>query len=376
MSGVRLNQRLMEVPLYIGGKGIEETKRELGLDRVIKLASNESPTGPSPRGVEAAADMLASAHRYPGAMDGHLRQRLAEHLGPPVEPDSIVVGNGGTDVLRMIAQAFVFDGGNTVMSRASFPMYHIFTALFGGEPRIVEPRADLGHDLAAMADAVDSDTRIAFLCTPNNPTGHIITRTEADAFLEAVGDHVVIVFDESYRAYVTGPDAADGLAYIASGRPVLTVGSFSKSAGLANMRVGYVVAPRELAAYLRHAQLPFHTSDVALAAAAASLGDEEYQRDNRRAVLEGREFLSSSFEALGLDYLPSQGNFVTILSPPLPVVELEQALLARGYITRGMAAFGLPEGLRVSVGPRGDMEAFVATLAEVLESARDRSAAL
>lgn len=366
MSKLRFNPDLLKTPMYIGGKSIEAVKEELGLDEVIKMASNESPVGPSPMAVAAARQALAQAHRYPGVGERDLRRKIAARLGRGLTAENFVVGNGGTDVLRMIAQAFVFDGGNTIMSRASFPVYYITTDTFGGEMRRVEPTPDLRHDLAAMADQIDADTRLVYLCSPNNPTGHIISQAEADTFMARVPAHVAVVFDESYCDFVTEPDYADSLAYVAEGRNVLVVRSFSKSAGLAGLRCGYLIGRQELADYVRHAQLPFHTSDVVLAAASASLDDVDFLREIREAVVDGRTYLHRAICKLGLNCLPSQTNFVTILDPPLGANELAEALLRRGFIVRAMGAFGLPNGVRISVGTREENEKFVAVLREVI----------
>jgi histidinol-phosphate aminotransferase len=367
MNGPRFNPDLLKVPLYIGGKSTEAVKEELGLDEVIKLASNESPIGPSPLAVEAAQRILSSqAHRYPGAADLILRRKLASQLDPVLDERNIVTGNGGTDVLRMITQAFVFDGGNTVMGRATFPMYHIFTTTFGGTPEFVAPTPTYRQDLMAMAERIDDDTRIVYLCSPNNPTGDIITQAEADDFMTHVPERVIVVFDESYFDYVTEPDYADSLAYVKEARNVLVVRSFSKSAGLANLRVGYVVGRPEIADYLRHTQLPFHTSDVALAAAAASLDDEAYHARHREVVLAEREYLYTALRELNLSYLPSQANFVSIIDPPLEPTALAECLLRRGIIVRAMAAFGLPNAVRVTVGSHQENMKFMAALKKVL----------
>ncbi len=367
MAKPRFNPDLLKVPLYIGGKSIEEVKEAYGLDRVVKMASNESPMGPSPKAVEAARDMLAGVHRYPGVGDRDLRRKLAAYHGRGLTEHNFVIGNGGTDVLRMMVQAFVFDGGNAVMSAVTFPMYHIHVTTFGGEVRRVPTRPDYSHDLDAMLDHIDDDTRLVFLCTPNNPTGHLITQQQADAFMARVPEHVVVVIDEAYYDYVTDPKRVDALAYVLEGRNVLCLRSFSKSSGLAGLRVGYLIGPQELADYVRHARLPFHTSDVALAAAAAALDDTAYREQQVRMVVEGREYLYREFEALGLKSLPSQANFVLIYDPPIPPNDLAQALERRGFIVRAMGGFGMPNGLRVSVGTPEENRGFVRALAAVLE---------
>ncbi len=362
----RLNPHLLQVPLYTPGKSVEEVKTELGLETVVKLASNESPIGSSPLALAAARDMLDEAHRYPGQLDQHLRQKLARRLGHSLTEHNIVLANGGTDALRMITQAFVFDGGNSIMSRVTFPMYHIFTLTFGGQSRRVEPTPTYEHDLAAMLSHIDDDTRLIYLCSPNNPSGHIITQAAVDNFLAHVPPHVVVIFDESYCDYVMDSEYANSLAYVAAERNVLILRSFSKSAGLANLRIGYLIGPRKLADYVRRTQLPFHIGAISLAAANASLDDENYRIRHMQAVLAGRTYLFTQLSALGLNCLSSQANFVTIVDPPLPVLELVEALLRCGIIVREMGNFGLPNAVRVSVGSTAANLKFIEAMKVIL----------
>ncbi len=369
MTKPRSNPKLLKVPQYVPGKPIEQVKAELGLAEVIKLASNESPIGPSPLAVTAAHAMLLGAHRYPGTTERTLRRKVAARLGADFDEHHIVLGNGGTDVLRMITQAYVFDGGNAIMSRTTFPMYQALTTSFGGRPRQVKPLPGYGHDLEGILAKIDEGTRLIFLCSPNNPTSHIINQVEADRFMARVPAHVVVVFDESYFDFVTDPDFTDSLAFIRAGCNVLTVRSFSKSAGLANLRVGYLVGPRHLTSYIRHVQLPFHVGDVALAAAVASLDDDDYMERHQKAVWAGRDYLFVAMSELGLQCLPSQTNFVTIVNPPLPAESLVAALLCKGFIVRATTAFGLPNGVRVSTGTMMENKKFIAALREVLHEA-------
>jgi histidinol-phosphate aminotransferase len=360
------NPDLCRVPLYVAGRSVEEVKEELGLAEVVKLASNESPIGPSPLALQAAREMLERAHRYPGVTERDLRRKLADKFD--VTADHIILGNGGTDVLRIVTQGFVFNVGNTVMSQVTFPMYQILTTTFSGVSRQVTPRADYGHDLQAMAAAVDEDTRLVYLCSPNNPTGGIISQADADAFVAGMPPHVVVLFDESYCDYVDDAAYADNLPHIRAGRNVLIVRSFSKSAGLANLRLGYLIGPPQLVHYLRHACLPFHVGDVALAAASASLDDHDYHRRSRRVVLAGRAYLQAALSAMGLRCLPSQANFITIIDPPLPASQLVERLLQRGIIVRAMAGFGLPNGVRVTVGGEEVNERVVTVVGEIVNS--------
>jgi histidinol-phosphate aminotransferase len=366
MNGPRFNPHLFKVPLYISGKSIEEIKAQFGFEEVIKLASNESPIGPSPLAIEAAQQMMSEAHRYPGITELMLRRKLAARLGPGLDEGNILIGNGGTDMLRLITQAFVFEGGNTIMGRVTFPMYHIFTTMFGGTPRPVDHTPDYRHDLAAMAAQIDDDTRLIYLCSPNNPTGDIITQAEVAEFLAHVSDHVIVVFDESYADFVTDPAYPDTLAYVTEGRNVLVVRSFSKYAGLANLRIGYAIGRTELINYLHRTLSPFHIGAIALAAATASLDDTAYHTRHREVVLSEQAYLYTALAELQLKYLLSQSNFVTFVDPPLAPTVLAEQLLQQGIIVRPMAGFGLPNAIRVTVGPHEENVKFIAALRTIL----------
>ncbi|HMR97834.1 MAG TPA: histidinol-phosphate transaminase [Anaerolineales bacterium] len=368
MTKPRFNPDLLNVPLYVGGRAIQEIQEKYGLEKVVKLASNESPVGSSPLAIQAALEMMAEAHRYPGVGDVNLRRKLAERFGQRLTENNFLIGNGATDLLRMITQAFTFDGGNNIMADATFPMYKILTTTFSGESRIVPLNARHRFDLDAILAAIDDDTRIVFLCTPNNPTGMIITQNEFDRFMGKVPDHVVVLMDESYHDYVTDSTHAESLHYVEKGRNVIVLRSFSKASGLANLRVGYMIAPVEIAEYVRHALLPFNTSDIALCAAAASMDDDEYNELQRRTVLDGRDYFQSAFSDLDLQTIPSQANFVTFLAPSLGSVRLTELLLQRGFIVRELTMFGMKNAIRVSVGTMEENMDFIKTLKHVLET--------
>lgn len=362
MTRPRLDPRLQSIPPYVAGRSIKEVADETGFSEVIKLCSNESPIGPSPLALDAARRALNDAHRYPGTQVRDLRQKLARRLGHELDEDNIIICNGGADALRLLTQVFVFDGGNTVVSRTTFPLYRILTTTFGGEVRVVDPAPDYRHDLDAMASHIDTDTRLIYLCSPNNPSGHVITRTEAARFLERVPDRVVVIFDESYVDFATDPECVDSLAWIQAKRNVFSVRSFSKSAGLANLRVGYLVGTHDLVAYARRAQLPFNGGDVALAAASASLDDEAFQRRIRETVWQGRSYIGAALRRMHIKYLDGQANFVTIIDPPPDAETLARLLLQQKIVVRLTAPFGLPNGIRVSVGTMPENQALVEAL--------------
>lgn len=368
MTKPRFNPDLLTVPLYVAGRSIQEIREKYGLEKIVKLASNESPVGSSPLAIQAALEMMAEAHRYPGVGDASLRRKLAERFGRGFTENNFLIGNGATDLLRMITQAFTFDGGNNVMADATFPMYHILTTTFGGECRVVPLDGNHRFNLDAMLAAMDDDTRIVFLCTPNNPTGLVVTQDEFDRFMKRVPEHVIVLMDESYYDYVTDSSHAESLGYVEQGRNVIVLRSFSKASGLANLRVGYMIAPAELAEYVRHALLPFNTSDIAMCAAAASMDDDEYNELQRNTVLKGRDYFESSFSDLDLQAIPSQANFVAVIAPPLGAARLTELLLQRGFIVRELTTFGMKNAIRVSVGTMEENTAFIKTLKHVLET--------
>ena len=370
MTALQLNPNLLKVPLYIAGKSVEEVQEELGLDEVIKLGSNENPLGPSPLAVQAAHAALSEAHRYPNYWDKALRRKLAATIDPSFDQSYILTGNGACDILRMVTQACMGEGGQTVTASATFPMYAILTTMFGGCTVELALTADHRFDLPAVLRSVTPATRLIFLCTPNNPTGTIITQAEADAFMAQVPEHVVVVFDESYGDFVADAQHVDSIRYIKAGRSVVTVRSFSKKAGLANLRVGYAIARPDLIEYLHHTQLPFNTGSVPLAAAAASLDDHEYQRRSTQLVRQEREYLYAAFDALDLAYVRSHANFVLILDPPLAPKNLVDACLRAGIIVRWAGSFGMPNGVRVTVGTRAENERFIQALRHVLDETR------
>jgi len=359
MQGLALNPDLLRVPLYIAGQSSEEIQDSLGIAEILKLNSNENPCGPSPMAIAALHAAIPRMHRYPGTSERDLRRKLALHHQKGLTEHHFIIGNGGTDVLRMIAQAFIFDGGESIASSVTFPLYALLTKMFGG--RVVQVPLGPGYqmDLPGMADAITPHTRILWLCSPNNPTGLILTRQAVDSFLERVPEHVVVVFDEAYGDYVTDPEHTDSVAYIHQERNVIAVRSASKGIGLANLRVGYAIARPDLIEYLMHTVLPFNSGGLALRAAAAALDDHEFQRRSRELAQRERAFLYSRLTQMGFYCLPSQANFVLIVDPPVEAPALFEALLRQGVLVRPMAAFGLPNALRVTVGLREENERFL-----------------
>ena len=370
MNGLQLNPNLLQVPLYIAGKSVEEVEEELGLGEVTKLGSNENPLGPSPLAVAAAQQALQEAHRYPNHWEKVLRRKLAAHLDPQLSDQHLLIGNGGCDVLRMVMQGFTSEGSQMVTASATFPMFSILTTMFGGQTVTVPLTADYRFDLPGLMHAITPQTRLAVLCTPNNPTGAVITQAEADAFMAGLPDHVLAVFDESYIDFCAHPDHVRSLGYILAGRNVISVRSFSKSAGLANLRVGYAIGRPDLIEYLHHTQMPFNTGSVALAAAAGSLDDADYRRRSNELMRQERQYLYAALDELDLDYLPSEANFVLLVNLPLDARRLVDGVLRQGVIIRWAGSMGLTEAARITLGTRDENERCVNALRTILVQAR------
>lgn len=353
---------------YLPGKPISELQRELGLTKVVKLASNENPLGPSPRAVEAARLALSEIHLYPDGGGYELKAKLAEKLG--VDPAMITLGNGSNDVLELIARAFLNDKASCVFSEHAFAVYPIVTQAVGARARIAKahdgsrgPR--YGHDLSALLAMVDSNTRVIFIANPNNPTGTSLQREELQTFLAAVPDETITVIDEAYIEYAGGSDFPDALEWLARFPQLVVTRTFSKAYGLAGLRVGYAVSHPEVADLLNRVRQPFNVNLPAMAAAIAALDDSSHLEATIALNRKGLELLGHALDQRGYAVIPSAGNFITfdLGQPAGPVYE---GLLRQGVIVRPIANYGLPNHLRVTVGTQEENQAFLEALDRVV----------
>lgn len=348
---------------YRPGKPIEEVARELGLDpaRIIKLASNENPLGMSPRAVEAAQQVLGGAAIYPDANGYELKQALARRYG--VDPGWITLGNGSNDILELAARALCSAGEGIVYSRYAFLVYPLVAQAIGARG-IEVPDRGLGHDLAAMREAITDDTRVVFIANPNNPTGTFVPGDELLAFLKSVPPQVAVVLDEAYTEFLPPALRYDALDWVRQLPNLIVSRSFSKVFGLAGLRVGFAVAQPALTDLMGRVRQPFNVNSAALAAAQAVLDDDDYLQRSYQNNQDGLKQLSQGFEALGLEYVPSYGNFVLVRVGD--AAGINDALLRAGVIVRPVANYGLPEWLRVSVGLPDENRAFLDALRRIL----------
>lgn len=347
---------------YSPGKSSQEVMEELGLTEVIKLASNENPLGPSPKAIAAMQQVLGESHIYPDPVCRDLTLALARKLD--VSPESIVIGRGSDEVIHMAGLAFVNPGEEVLYSQYPFALYPFTAHLCNAVAKEV-PGRGFDHDLPAMADAIGPQTKLVFLGNPCNPTGTVVRRAEVEAFMERVPEGVIVAFDEAYFEYVDDPDYPDCLQYVREGRDVLVMRTFSKAYGLAGLRVGYGIAGPRVMEGLILAREPFNVSTVAQVAALAALDDPEHVQRSVALVEEGRDYLYAQFEALGLPYVPTQGNFM-LVDTGLDSKEVFGGLMRRGITVRTGDIFGLPTYIRVTFGTMPQNEAFVAALREII----------
>lgn len=352
------NPAILPVNPYVPGKPISEVQRELGLGDVVKLASNENPAGPSPRALEIIRSLLPELHLYPES-GGELRRALCERHG--LAPGSVLLGHGATDVLDLIARTFVCPGDEVISAHPSFPWYQMLGQLTGAR-NIVVPLRDHAHDLDAMAGCITDRTKLIFVANPNNPTGTTVAAAALDGFVEHLPDHVVLVLDEAYIEYAE--DAPRSLDYLAH-RHVILVRTFSKIAGLAGLRIGYAMARREIIELIEKVQPPFGTTNLAHAAALASLGDEQHLAQSRELARASKQLLYAELSRLGLVFVPSQANFV-LVDFETSVAPIADALLRRGFIVRPM----LETCARITVGTLHQTLALVEVLEELCKPAR------
>ncbi|CAH0990759.1 Histidinol-phosphate aminotransferase [Sinobacterium norvegicum] len=347
---------------YQPGKPIEELQRELGVEHVVKLASNENPLGPSPKVVAACSAAAQDICRYPDASGFELKKALSAYLS--VDAELFTLGNGSNDVLDLIARTFLQPGTSAVYSQHGFIVYPIAVKACGARA-IVTPAKQWGHDLTAMAAAVEVDTKVIFIANPNNPTGTSFARAEFTDFMAQVPAHVVVVLDEAYVEFNDGEDQLDGVTLLPQYDNLIVTRTFSKAWGLAALRVGYAVAGQQITDLLNRVRAPFNVNSMALVAAEAVLADADYLAQSRAVNHDGMQQLTTGLEKLGVTFIPSAGNFIAAEFRG-DVMAIYQKLLEQGVIVRPVGVYEMPQHLRISVGLESENTLLLQALAKVL----------
>ena len=348
---------------YEPGKPIEEVEREYGIANSVKLASNENPLGPSPKAVAALRARMEQLHLYPDGDCFYLKQNLARKLG--VAPETLIFGNGSNEIIELAARTFLRPGDEAVMAAQAFVVYQLIVQTVGAASRVA-PLKDFTHDLPALAEAVTPRTRMIFLANPNNPTGTIYRRQEWERFLSKVSRDVLLIVDEAYFEYVQDPEYPDSLRYHGAGHALLTLRTFSKLYGLAGLRIGYGIGSKEIISLMQRVRQPFNVNAPAQWAALAALDDAEHVQRSLQVNREGLRFLAGEFGRLGLEFVPSQANFILVRVGRGQ--EVFQQLLEQGVIVRPMGGYRFPEHVRVTVGTMEENRQFIAALEKVIRS--------
>jgi histidinol-phosphate aminotransferase len=347
---------------YKAGKPIEELERELGLTQVIKLASNENPLGPGEKALAAIQATLPTLALYPDGSGFALKHALSKKYA--VDASQITLGNGSNEILELVARAFLAPELEVIFSQHAFAVYPIVTQAVGATA-VVAPALNYGHDLDAMLQRVTEKTRLVFIANPNNPTGTLLSQASLESFIGTLPDTVVCVLDEAYFEFVSRVESIDSIAWLKKFPNLLITRTFSKAYGLAGLRMGYGLSSPELADILNRVRQPFNNNSLALAAAEAALNDDEHLQQTIAVNAQGMRQLTDGFKTLGLEWIPSAGNFVSVelKQAGQPVYE---ALLRKGVIVRPIGVYELPNHLRISIGTAAENQVFLQALADTL----------
>ena len=349
---------------YKGGKTLAEIKS--ATQKVYKLSSNENPLGCSPKALEAIKKASADLHRYPDRTDARIQEALATFYKGQLDPDQFLVANSGSETIELIIRAFLGEGLECIISNPTFLVYQMFTKWQGSKVvdiRLNEPDYSLNID--GIMHAITDKTRLIFLTSPNNPTGTYIPKQDIDNLISLLPDHVILVLDEVYYNFAEAADYTTALPYVLAGKNVIGINSFSKTYGLAAMRVGYFYTTKKISNYIHQVCKPFILNKLSLEAGIAALQDTEFVDQTVALVKKERAYLQNEIEQLGLQYWKSQGNFVMI-KPPMTPKEFESKMLEEGVMVRPVESFGAPGCVRITIGQREANEAAVKAMKKIL----------
>lgn len=351
---MRWKHVLKEMKPYTPGKSIEEVKEAYQLDEITKLASNENPYGASPKAKAKLAEGFNGLEIYPDGYAGNLRTKIATKLG--IGEDELLFGSGSDEIIVIIARALLGEGTNTICATPTFPQYKHHALIEGAEVKEI-PLVDGAHDLAGFLNAIDEDTSVIWLCSPNNPTGNLIQNDALISFLEQVPEHILVVLDEAYYEYIISEQYIDTTKLFNTYKNVLLLRTFSKAYGLAALRVGYAIGDASVITPLNTARSPFNVTSLSLAVAEEALADDAFIESCRNLNGEQMERFYAYAKEHGLHIYPSEANFV-LLQVPGSATEATESLLQKGYIVRSGDALGTPGYVRVTVGTAEQNDGF------------------
>lgn len=355
---------IKKISPYVPGKPIEELNRAYGLDieKIIKLASNENPLGPSPKAIRAIKASASKISRYPESSGYYLKNRLAETTG--YSPDNIILGNGSSEIISMLMETFTNEGDEVIYPTPSFLIYKILALKIGASPVEIPLNPDFTYNLDIFLDRITPRTRVIILCNPNNPTGTIIDRNRMKEFMEKVPDNVIIISDEAYGEYVEDDNFGTACPYIEKKNVIITR-TFSKIYGLAGLRIGYGLAKSEIIAFMERIRPPFNTSTTGQDAALEAINDEQHIKRSLINNSKEKAYLYKAFKALDLEYTPTEANFI-LCRFRKDAVEIIKNLEKRGIIIRSMTGIG-PGYARITIGTPSENRILVENLRRILK---------
>jgi histidinol-phosphate aminotransferase len=349
---------------YEPGKPIEEVERELGVRNVAKLASNENPLGPSPKAVRAMKAAIKKVNFYPDGSCLALKKRLATYYD--LSDKNFIIGNGSNEIIEFLARGFLKEGDKVISSMTSFLVYPLITQVVGAVYEAI-PMKDFRYDLQGVLRQIDDRTKLIFISNPNNPTGTYVRAKNVARFLKEVPEHVIVCFDEAYVDFVEAKDFPNLLDEIHGNRSnLILLRTFSKSYGLAGLRIGYGIATPELVAYLQKIRQPFNVNHLAQVAAEAALTDGAFLNKTKKTVSEGKLFLCRKLTEMNLDFASSEANFV-LVNVVRDSKKVSRMLMKLGLIVRPMTAYGLDQYIRITIGTQGELARLVRALKQVLK---------
>ena len=355
-------KNLDDIEPYQPGKPIEEVKRELAVEEVIKMASNENPLGPSPKALLAIKKNLETINHYPDGNCFYLKRALEKKWG--LGEDYFVIGNGSDEIVMLIAATFLEEGDEAITGWPSFVIYPLVIKKFGGKVILVKLK-DFCFDLPAIAQAITKKTKIIFIDNPNNPTGTIVTRQEVNKFLTDIPESVLVVFDEAYAEFVDSPSYPETVNLVKERPNILMLRTFSKSYGLAGLRIGYGIGQKETVGYLNKMREPFNVNRLAQVAATAALKDGEFLERTKDIIKAGRDYLYQALSERDIKYVPTMANFI-LIQMPMKGQEIFNEMLKDGVIVRPLKEYDLENYIRLTVGTPKQNKHFIQALDKIL----------
>lgn len=361
---IQAPQHIQKIAPYQGGKPITELAREMNLnvEDIVKLASNENPLGISPKADYAIQEAILDIARYPDGNSFALREAVSNKFN--VAPEQIVFGNGSNDILELVARAYLSSDSEVIYSQHAFAVYPLVTQAMGAKG-VVVPAKDYGHDLPAMLAAVTDKTSLIFIANPNNPTGTLLAKDALYAFLQQLPKHVLVVLDEAYDEYLPAEHKSQAIGWLKEFDNLVISRTFSKAYGLAGLRIGFGLCHAQVADMMNRVRQPFNVNSIAQAAAVASLSDEDFVERSYALNQAGMAQLKQGFDQLGLTYIPSFANFISVKVGDAAAIN--QRLLQKGVIVRPVANYEMPEYLRVSIGLFSENAKFLEALTAIIK---------